>query len=88
MIYAMGAVMNWSSEQVDKSSMWQFFVAWDGYVEANTPKDEKKLSDAEADDLFNWLMSGSKGPRTLSTQTYIFNGKRLVPDRIVTFVVD
>jgi len=37
-------------------SMWQFMAAVEGYVKANGPEDGK-MSDKEADDLFEWLKS-------------------------------
>lgn len=66
-------------------SMWQFFSALNGYVAAQTPKNGKKLSDSEADDLFAWIERDSDGPRLLSTRTYWLDGARLVPNGIVTF---
>lgn len=35
-------------------SMWQFMAAVEGHIAANSPE-EKHLSDAEADDLWDWL---------------------------------
>nr|WP_280950505.1 hypothetical protein [Rhizobium leguminosarum] len=37
-------------------SMWQFMAAIEGYVKAHSGEDEK-MSDKEADDLFEWLKS-------------------------------
>ncbi|SFJ55053.1 hypothetical protein SAMN04515648_4556 [Phyllobacterium sp. CL33Tsu] len=30
-------------------------AAVEGYVKANTPKDDGKLTDAEKDELFDWI---------------------------------
>lgn len=40
-------------------SVWQFMAAVDGYVEAHDPDAGKSLSDAEADDLWNWMNTKS-----------------------------
>jgi hypothetical protein len=37
-------------------SMWQFMAAVEGYLKANGA-DDGKMSDKEADDLFEWLKS-------------------------------
>jgi len=37
-------------------SMWQFMAAVDGYVKANSGQDAK-MSNKEADELFDWLKS-------------------------------
>lgn len=80
----MGAAMGWTVHDVKAASMWEFYSAWHGFVEANSPKEAAKLTEAEADDLFDWIESGS-GPAVLSTQTYWLDGERLVPNGIVSF---
>lgn len=37
-------------------SVWQFYAAVEGYVAAHCP-DDGKMSDREADELFEWLKS-------------------------------
>ncbi|QMV00168.1 hypothetical protein GHV40_01100 [Devosia sp. D6-9] len=68
-------------------SLWQYFAALNGYVAANTPKDTKKLSDQEADDLFSWIEEGNLGRRSLSTQTYSWDERGPLPAGIVFFEV-
>lgn len=46
-----------SPTEVDKQSLWQFSAAWNGYVAANSPSDGK-LTDRQAQDLFDWIDSG------------------------------
>lgn len=48
--------MGFSPQQVREMSIWQFTAAWDGFVQANSPED-KGLSDAEVDDLWEWIES-------------------------------
>ena len=64
--------MGFTPQDVNRMSMWQFFAALNGFVEAKTPKENKKLSAAEADDLFNWLESEQIASR-LTTQTYLWD---------------
>lgn len=69
-------------------SIWQFFAALNGHIQANSPKAGEKLTEAEAEDLFDWIMSDAGGPRIISTQTYWWEGEQPVPAGIVTFTVD
>ena len=39
-------------------SMWQYMAALDGYIKANTPDEPGKLSEAEKDDLWDWIKAG------------------------------
>lgn len=36
-------------------SVWQYMAALDGYIDANTPDEDKGLSKQEADELADWL---------------------------------
>ena len=47
--------MGFSPTEVNQMSVWQFMAAVEGYVKANTPKDNGKLTGAEKDDLAGWL---------------------------------
>jgi hypothetical protein len=47
--------MGFTPQHVNEMSMWQFLAAVDGYVKAQGG--EEKMSNAEADELFNWLQS-------------------------------
>lgn len=67
-------------------SMWQFFAALNGFLEANSQKGGAKLSESEADDLFAWLEAANDG-LVLSTQTWWLDGDRLMPAGRVTFAV-
>lgn len=79
--------MGWPVSETKRSSMWEFFSAYHGFVEANTPKQAAKLTDSEADDLFAWIERDTAGPRVLSTMTYDLDGLTLVPSGRVTFEV-
>lgn len=54
-IYANGAVMGFTPQQVNEMSMWQFLAAVDGYVKANSAEDTGGLSESEKDDIAGWL---------------------------------
>ena len=54
-IYGNGAVLGFSPGQVDAMSVWQYLAALDGYNRANDPDSDKKLSDKEQDELFEWI---------------------------------
>jgi hypothetical protein len=47
--------MGLSPAEVDRLSMWQFMAACRGFAEAHDPDSGKQLSDAEADDVWEWL---------------------------------
>jgi len=47
--------MGFTPQQVGKMSVWQFIAAVDGYVAANTPEDDKSLTQKEKDELAEWL---------------------------------
>lgn len=79
--------MGFTPQQVNEMSMWQYFAALHGYIEANSPKEANKLSESEAEDLFDWIDQASSGPRVLSTQTYDWDEGRPVPLGVVTFAV-
>lgn len=81
--------MGFTPQQVDDMSMWQFFAALNGYIDANTPRQANKLTEFEIEDIFDsgWLESGMAAG-TLRTQTYWLDGDRLVPWRVVEFSTD
>lgn len=64
--------MGFSPQQVNQMSMWQYFAAVNGYIEANTPKDNAKLSASEVDELADWLYTGFEASRIVSTKTYLW----------------
>ena len=68
-------------------SMWQFFASFNGYVAANSPKEGNKLSESEAEELFDWIEADNSNERELSTETYWLDGGRLVPAGVVRFAV-
>jgi hypothetical protein len=77
--------MGFTPQQVNDMSMWQFFAALNGYIEANKPKGSEKLSESEKDYLFSRLDVGDVVAGTLRTQTYWLDGDKLVPWRVVEF---
>ena len=80
--------MGWDVHAVKKSSVWEFFSAWQGYVDANTPKQSGKLSEDDKDRIWERMQELERpSSATLSTQTYTLDGLRLVPAGIVTFEV-
>lgn len=80
--------MGWTVQDVKSSSVWEFFAALNGYIEANTPKQGNKLSEDDKDRIWE-RMQELDAPRstTLSTQTYWLDGAHLVPAGVVTFEV-
>jgi len=80
--------MGWTVHDVKRSSVWEFFSAFNGYVEANTPKQGNKLSEDDKDRIWERMQElEAPSSSTLSTQTYRLNGARLVPAGVVTFEV-
>lgn len=80
--------MGFTPQQVNDMSMWQFFAALNGFIEANSPKEGNKLTESEADDLFEWIERDGGGPRTLSTQTYWWDERGPISVGVVTFTVN
>lgn len=68
-------------------SVWQLMAAAHGWQKANTPRDSGKLTEAEAQELFEWLESAPAEERVLSTQTYWWDGDKPEPRGVVTFTV-
>lgn len=88
MIFGLGAAMGWTAEAVKKASFWEFFAAWNGYVDANTPKDGKKLSEDAKDRIWERMQELEEiTSANLSTETYRLDGAHLVPAGLVTFEV-
>lgn len=86
MIFGIGAAMGWSASEVKSASLWELFSAWQGYVAANTPKQGNKLTESERAELAADVLSRTQTiGGTLSTQTYLLDGDRLVPAGVVTF---
>jgi len=54
-VYGIGAVLGFTPQDVGKMSVWQFRAAVEGYRKAHDPDAGKGLSEAEADDLFDWI---------------------------------
>lgn len=78
--------MGWSVSEVKKTSMWEFFAAWNGFVEANTPKTANKLSQQEKAELWADIEAyGAMPGKILSTQTYWWDENGPVPMGVVTF---
>lgn len=49
--------MGFSPAEVNRMSIWQFTQAVEGFNKANNPDAGNELSQAEADDLWQWLQS-------------------------------
>lgn len=47
--------MGMSPAETLACSVFEYMSALEGFVEANTPDSDKKLSEAEKDELFEWL---------------------------------
>lgn len=80
--------MGWTVQDVKASSVWEFWQAFQGYVEANSPKQNNKLSEDDKDRIWQRMQELETPTDTaLSTQTYVLDGLRLVPAGVVTFEV-
>lgn len=81
-IYAAGAAMGWTAEQVDRTSMWKFWASWHGYLKANTQQQSNKLSEAEKNRIWERMqqMAVPEGPHF--TQTYLWDGQTFQPQDI------
>jgi hypothetical protein len=49
--------MGLSPQEVMGLSVFEYLAALDGFVAANDPDGDKKLSEREKDDLWEWLQS-------------------------------
>ncbi|UOK70192.1 hypothetical protein [Ancylobacter polymorphus] len=47
--------MGFTPQQIDGMSMWQFMASVEGFAQAHDPDARSKLSEAEKDDLADWL---------------------------------
>jgi len=80
--------MGWTVHDVKRASVWEFFMAWQGYVDANTPKQPNALSADDKDYIWSRMQElDAPSSTTLSTQTYVLDGPWLVPGEVVTFEV-
>lgn len=78
--------MGWTVHEVKRSSMWEFFAALHGYVDANTSKVSNKLSSAEKADLWADVEAyGKIAGQALTTQTYWWDERGPVPMGVITF---
>lgn len=48
-------MIGFTPQQVNEMSVWQFVAAVDGYVEANTPDDDRSLTVTEIDELWDFV---------------------------------
>lgn len=81
-IYAAGAAMGWTAEQVDRTSMWKFWSAWNGYIAANTPAQAGKLTDADKDEIWADIEARTLPEGPLSTETYLWEGSFVPQGRV------
>lgn len=77
--------MGFTPQQVDAMSLWQWLAALNGYADAHSGKDGAKLTEAEAEDLFDWIEANDNGPKWLKTQTYWWEGPWPEPMGVVEF---
>lgn len=54
-LYAAGAVIGLSPNEVKQHSLWELSAAINGHIEAHSGKGGARLTDQEADDLFEWM---------------------------------
>lgn len=82
--------MGWDVHAVKRSSVWEFFSSFNGYVDANTPKQPGKLTEEDKDRIWDRMqeLEASSGPRVLSTQTYVLDGLQLIAAGEVSFRID
>lgn len=80
--------MGFTPQDVDRMSVWQFSAALNGFIRANSSKDDKKLSEAERSEISDWILSSGSGPRTLTTKVYWWDGLQFSLFKIVTFQID
>lgn len=80
--------MGWTVHEVKRASVWEFWTAFQGYVDANSPKQGNKLSEDDKDRIWQRMqeLEAASGA-VLSTQTYVLDGAHLVPAGVVTFEV-
>lgn len=60
--------MGFSPAQIDAMSIWEFDAVLDGYIEANTVEDSKKvnLSEEEKEEMYNAIMERNAEEAALS----------------------
>lgn len=78
--------MGWTVHDVKQASVWEFWTAFQGYVDANSPRQKGKLSEDDKDRIWERMQElDAPSAEFLSTQTYVLEGARLVVAGIVTF---
>lgn len=62
--------MGFSPAQIDAMSIWEFDAVLDGYIEANTVEDSKKvnLSEEEKEEMYNAIMERNAEEAALSAK--------------------
>lgn len=62
--------MGFSPAQIDAMSIWEFVAVLDGYIEANTVEDSKKvnLSEEEKEEMYNAIMERNAEEAALSAR--------------------
>lgn len=54
-MYGIGAVMGFTPQEIDAMSVWQFMATVDGFQRAHDVNGDKKLSETQANELFDWV---------------------------------
>lgn len=80
--------MGFSPQQIDQMSMWQYYAVLFGFVEQNSPKSKEKLSDADIDELSDWLDAGIEKTKEYKTLIYLWDEQGPVVDREITFTLE
>ena len=80
--------MGWTVQDVKASSVWEFWQAFQGYVEANSPKQNNKLTEDDKDRIWQRMQElETPTDKAISTQTYVLDGERLVCAGVVEFSI-
>lgn len=80
--------MGWTVQDVKAASVWEFWQAFQGYVEANSPKQNNKLTEDDKDRIWQRMQELETPTDTaLSTQIYVLDGERLVGAGVVEFSI-
>ncbi len=80
--------MGFTPQQVNAMSMWQYFAALNGFIDANTPEDKKKMSTEEAEELYDWLYEGFEDQQERIARVYFWDENGFVLEDTYTFTTE
>lgn len=72
-----GAAIGFTPQQVMDMSIWQFNKAVEGYIKANSSKEDKKFASKEEEDsIFDFMLNGFgiKTKTTLKNNVWLWDG--------------